>query len=157
MNLGNLFAGPDMASRLMPEWIMILGIIAMLVVPNIGNATFRLPIPGKSWRIPYLIGGKRFALTGDPRLPKAIAAFTLFASFITALLSQMIDSGVGVAETCIAMVEGKVEVGENWCGKDATILKVDAFSRLMEMMFTCLLYTSPSPRDATLSRMPSSA
>ena len=24
-------------------------------------------------------------------------------------------------------------------------------------MFTCLLYTSPSPRDATLSRMPSSA
>ena len=24
-------------------------------------------------------------------------------------------------------------------------------------LFTCLLYTSPSPRDATLSRMPSSA
>ena len=24
-------------------------------------------------------------------------------------------------------------------------------------MYTCLLYTSPSPRDATLSRMPSSA
>ena len=24
-------------------------------------------------------------------------------------------------------------------------------------VFTCLLYTSPSPRDATLSRMPSSA
>ena len=25
------------------------------------------------------------------------------------------------------------------------------------MVITCLLYTSPSPRDATLSRMPSSA
>ena len=25
------------------------------------------------------------------------------------------------------------------------------------VVFTCLLYTSPSPRDATLSRMPSSA
>ena len=25
------------------------------------------------------------------------------------------------------------------------------------MLHTCLLYTSPSPRDATLSRMPSSA
>ena len=25
------------------------------------------------------------------------------------------------------------------------------------MEYTCLLYTSPSPRDATLSRMPSSA
>ena len=27
----------------------------------------------------------------------------------------------------------------------------------MEITMTCLLYTSPSPRDATLSRMPSSA
>ena len=27
----------------------------------------------------------------------------------------------------------------------------------IENMNTCLLYTSPSPRDATLSRMPSSA
>ena len=26
-----------------------------------------------------------------------------------------------------------------------------------ELLFDCLLYTSPSPRDATLSRMPSSA
>ena len=32
-------------------------------------------------------------------------------------------------------------VGESGCGKSTT----------------CLLYTSPSPRDATLSRMPSSA
>ena len=106
MNLGNLFSGPDMASRLMPEWILIFGIIAIIVVPNTRYVTFRLPIPGKSWRIPNFFGGKRFALTGDPRLPKAIAAFTLFASFITALLSQIIDSGVGVAETCIAVVEG---------------------------------------------------
>ena len=29
--------------------------------------------------------------------------------------------------------------------------------RVMEILTTCLLYTSPSPRDATLSRMPSSA
>ena len=28
---------------------------------------------------------------------------------------------------------------------------------LTKTFFTCLLYTSPSPRDATLSRMPSSA
>ena len=27
----------------------------------------------------------------------------------------------------------------------------------MGIIYTCLLYTSPSPRDATLSRMPSSA
>ena len=29
--------------------------------------------------------------------------------------------------------------------------------RFANGMITCLLYTSPSPRDATLSRMPSSA
>ena len=33
------------------------------------------------------------------------------------------------------------------------------FSRYDDLVYfiTCLLYTSPSPRDATLSRMPSSA
>ena len=30
-------------------------------------------------------------------------------------------------------------------------------SRASDQFFICLLYTSPSPRDATLSRMPSSA
>ena len=30
-------------------------------------------------------------------------------------------------------------------------------SQLLELNKSCLLYTSPSPRDATLSRMPSSA
>ena len=33
----------------------------------------------------------------------------------------------------------------------AKVTKIDA------VLYTCLLYTSPSPRDATLSRMPSSA
>ena len=38
-------------------------------------------------------------------------------------------------------------LGENGAGK----------STLMNIVYGCLLYTSPSPRDATLSRMPSSA
>ena len=32
-----------------------------------------------------------------------------------------------------------------------------AYERLCEEPFTCLLYTSPSPRDLSTSRMPSSA
>ena len=42
-------------------------------------------------------------------------------------------------------------------------LRQEAFLKLKDKYFTlkhsknCLLYTSPSPRDATLSRMPSSA
>ncbi|MEE2746962.1 MAG: NADH-quinone oxidoreductase subunit N [Candidatus Thermoplasmatota archaeon] len=133
MNLGTLFSGPDMASALMPEWILIAGTIAMILIPNLGDATFRLPIPGKSIRIPYLIGGKRFSLTGDPRLPQAIAAFTLFASFITALLSQLVDSGIGVAEVCITMA-GDVQDCTTSTGN--FILRIDSFSRLMEMIFT---------------------
>ena len=44
---------------------------------------------------------------------------------------------------------------------DATIFcnyTVDVIeSRIFDLDYNCLLYTSPSPRDATLSRMPSSA
>ena len=35
--------------------------------------------------------------------------------------------------------------------------QIGRWSAEMILLFTCLLYTSPSPRDATLSRMPSSA
>ena len=34
---------------------------------------------------------------------------------------------------------------------------IEAFFQDMDALGICLLYTSPSPRDATLSRMPSSA
>ena len=43
---------------------------------------------------------------------------------------------------------------------DATQKKIGGMSSLMvraNELYSCLLYTSPSPRDATLSRMPSSA
>ena len=36
------------------------------------------------------------------------------------------------------------------------IVNVNNFGN-SDTVYTCLLYTSPSPRDATLSRMPSSA
>ena len=45
-------------------------------------------------------------------------------------------------------------------GKGSTVAYLRAFAEaagLKAHVYTCLLYTSPSPRDATLSRMPSSA
>ena len=45
----------------------------------------------------------------------------------------------------------------NLLQKTAAYLKRVVSSRLFERILICLLYTSPSPRDATLSRMPSSA
>ena len=47
--------------------------------------------------------------------------------------------------------------------KDQIIAELDSDKATLELpaeqggVITCLLYTSPSPRDATLSRMPSSA
>ena len=41
---------------------------------------------------------------------------------------------------------------------DLTSYYTDGLSEILaELSIHCLLYTSPSPRDATLSRMPSSA
>jgi len=44
-------------------------------------------------------------------------------------------------------------VAEANCGKQAAIVTHEVIVKVL----ICLLYTSPSPRDATLSRMPSSA
>ena len=40
---------------------------------------------------------------------------------------------------------------------DESLAKMLKKSKIDVLFGTCLLYTSPSPRDATLSRMPSSA
>ena len=62
----------------------------------------------------------------------------------------------GATPATIAILGGKVKVGlsmheiEELAAPASTVEKAS-------MIDICLLYTSPSPRDATLSRMPSSA
>ena len=51
------------------------------------------------------------------------------------------------------LLDGKVLVGFAGSSADAFAL----MERFEGYLKDCLLYTSPSPRDATLSRMPSSA
>ena len=67
----------------------------------------------------------------------------------------------GEVEVFIAFVEGELWLG---VGSDHTDRETEAYSVAISKQAcakpisrTCLLYTSPSPRDATLSRMPSSA
>ena len=40
---------------------------------------------------------------------------------------------------------------------EGNLLRVDIFLTDKSLLYSCLLYTSPSPRDRSLSRMPSSA
>ena len=61
-------------------------------------------------------------------------------------VQHMVESGIEGAEF-ISVNTDKQALDKN-----------DASTKLiLGMDITCLLYTSPSPRDATLSRMPSSA
>ena len=68
---------------------------------------------------------------------------------------------------------GGFEAGDAWDADEAEPVDPDAFPCFLNPVagftprsevearaaerYVCLLYTSPSPRDATLSRMPSSA
>ena len=76
-------------------------------------------------------------------------AILLTINVVVFLLQVLIDPSS--LATHMATFE-KSFVGQ-WLALDSSQI-----SWLLPMqLFTCLLYTSPSPRDATLSRMPSSA
>ena len=52
------------------------------------------------------------------------------------------------------LTAGHVRIGVEVMRENMTPVDIDD---AIDIVGTCLLYTSPSPRDATLSRMPSSA
>ena len=70
--------------------------------------------------------------------------------------------------SCALVTLNKKSIGQMSCnpaigglGKSHIVREIGAMGGIMpiatDMSGICLLYTSPSPRDATLSRMPSSA
>ena len=56
---------------LLPEMVLVAGIILAVLVPNLGDSTFRIPLTRT--RIPIFIGGTRFKTTSNPRIPARIA------------------------------------------------------------------------------------
>ena len=78
---------------------------------------------------------------------------------------------IGGAEATLKRIDYIEEEAENiqfaiWANRPLSARKMlkglskeveEAEGQIMDLYRACLLYTSPSPRDATLSRMPSSA
>ena len=72
----------------------------------------------------------------------------------------------GIAKSGLqAYKEGLATTGQNianvgndsYARREAPISEVTSGKDVLQVSNTCLLYTSPSPRDGLLSRMPSSA
>ena len=96
--------------------------------------------------------GAAFLTAGSPVLAQDMTFFRIASGSaggtyypMAGLLAQVISNPPG-ARTCAkggnCGMEGLVAIAQSAHGSVANV---------------CLLYTSPSPRDATLSRMPSSA
>ena len=83
-------------------------------------------------------------LTRNEQLPPFYDYF--WAAFVFALAQVVTMVAMGVYES---------RVREGYTGM--MLRTAVAMFLLGSMFIACLLYTSPSPRDATLSRMPSSA
>ena len=82
----------------------------------------------------------------------AVALFTVWGSAPDAARDAIVSTFEGAAADMDADVDADVD---SWRGVFASSVRVLGVWKAR--FGGCLLYTSPSPRDATLSRMPSSA
>ena len=115
----------DTTMLLLPEILMLLGIVAMILIPNLGDATMRIPLTRT--RVPIFIGGTRFELNNDPRLPNMVASGVLVLALLTSFLFLGEEGDVGNA------------------------LHIDEFSRLFTLLFTTALLLAAL---GTSTRMP---
>ena len=67
------------------------------------------------------------------------------------------DLGQAVGLKVLQIKANQDSAVKSWRIKDVWQQRWDRYRETGEKFLSCLLYTSPSPRDATLSRMPSSA
>ena len=123
------------AILLLPEITMLSGIVALILIPNLGDATMRIPLT--RIRVPVLIGGTRFDFTSNPRLPNHVTNAVLFLAFFYAALL------LNPSNLSEYSLEGGSGIGN--------LLVVDEFSRVFTLLFTSALLLASM---ATATRMP---
>ena len=112
---------------LLPEIMMIIGILAMIIVPNLGDTKIRIPLTKTS--VPVLFGGTRFTQVNNPFIPSIVAIITFTASFIMSLIMLQAETNGNIGE----------------------VIEINQFTNLFSLIFTsALLITSV----ATFYRMP---
>ena len=71
---------------------------------------------------------------------------------------EALAADLGVNQQVISKIEKQEEIEEGLLNQIASVLGISAVViKDFDVEKACLLYTSPSPRDSTSSRMPSSA
>jgi NADH-quinone oxidoreductase subunit N len=112
------------AELIIPELIMLFGLICIILIPNLGNARFRIPLT--RIHIPVFIGGSRFKRTSNPKLPNQVSLII----FISALFFGLMQNSYG-------------PIGDT--------LEVTEFSRLFSLIFIAALLLATI---ATTHRLP---
>tara|TARA_B100000900_G_scaffold357755_1_gene328280 strand:- start:3769 stop:5454 length:1686 start_codon:yes stop_codon:yes gene_type:complete len=120
----NLPISASEAELIIPELIMLLGLIIIILIPNLGNANFRIPLTRA--HVPIFIGGSRFKTTSNPKLPNQVSLLI----FILALFFGLIQNSYGT-------------IGDT--------LEVTEFSRLFSLIFIAALLLATI---ATTHRLP---
>ena len=77
--------GDGFVTALAPEFVLVIGLFTLMIVPNLGDGKFRIPLTQA--RIPWFFGGKRGKLDSDPRLPGIFASIFFVMAFILAIVS----------------------------------------------------------------------
>ena len=108
----NLPINTSEAELIIPELIMLFGLVAIILIPNLGKASFRIPLT--RIRVPVLIGGSRFKSTNNPKLPNQISLITFTSALFFGLMQNSYDT-----------------IGET--------LEVTEFSRLFSLIFIAAL------------------
>ena len=111
-----IFLTNEEMKLIIPELIMLAGLLGIILIPNFGDAKIRLPLT--KIHLPILIGGKRFKLTSNPKLPNRLTLFTLVVAFFFGFADRVATGDVGNA------------------------LSVDSFSRVFFLIFTAALILS---------------
>ena len=109
----------------------------------------------------YLVpGGISDGVTNNPTIYgnlTNISPFTgIFLDFITEAKHELGINEISVADGCGDQANSMADSVINKV-RDFSRTILDTYNLTIDDLYSCLLYTSPSPRDATLSRMPSSA